>query len=140
MKVGSPPTCELFKNRRHSSLTPQSQRRSRDVVPVHLFCSRFLSLLQTLPFSAIFAATDQGLPPPVPPSQVTLVNPTKSETNSGNFGNEIGVFNRIFCLFLRFQGNNGVALKKKRRGFGAVCYSVPLTPRNLQLVCTVSSA
>ncbi|KAJ9690906.1 hypothetical protein PVL29_013185 [Vitis rotundifolia] len=41
---------------------------------------------------------------------------------------------------LRFQGNHGVVMKKNRRGFGAVCYSAPLTPRNLQWVCTVSSA
>ncbi|CAI9782125.1 unnamed protein product [Fraxinus pennsylvanica] len=29
---------------------------------------------------------------------------------------------------------------KKRHGFGAVCYSGPLTPRNLQWVSTISSA
>ncbi|CBI30816.3 hypothetical protein VitviT2T_015345 [Vitis vinifera] len=50
---------------------------------------------------------------------------------------------KLFSLrfhHLRFQGNHGVVMKKNRRGFGAVCYSAPLTPPNLQWVCTVSSA
>jgi hypothetical protein len=30
--------------------------------------------------------------------------------------------------------------KKKKKGFGAVCYAAPLTARNLQWISTVSTA
>ncbi|KAA8514989.1 hypothetical protein F0562_018224 [Nyssa sinensis] len=42
---------------------------------------------------------------------------------------------------LRVTINSKDVMKKTRRGFGPVCYSAaPLSPRNLQWICTISSA
>ncbi|EYU28169.1 hypothetical protein ABFS82_13G088600 [Erythranthe guttata] len=41
---------------------------------------------------------------------------------------------------LNYNPLRGLVMDKKIRGFGAVCYSAPLTPQNLQWVSTVSTA
>ncbi|KAL7129755.1 hypothetical protein ABFS83_13G089300 [Erythranthe nasuta] len=41
---------------------------------------------------------------------------------------------------LNYNPLRGLVMEKKIRGFGAVCYSAPLTPQNLQWVSTVSTA
>ncbi|XP_043702643.1 cold-regulated 413 inner membrane protein 1, chloroplastic-like [Telopea speciosissima] len=47
--------------------------------------------------------------------------------------------NQFLFRPLRFSTKHQ-QMKKKKRGSGAVCYSAPFIPRNIQWVCTVASA
>ncbi|KAJ4981035.1 hypothetical protein NE237_031872 [Protea cynaroides] len=61
------------------------------------------------------------------------------QSKHGYVLNTIHPSNQLFFHPLRFSHKHQ-QMKKKKRGSGAVCYSAPLTPRNLQWICTVASA
>ncbi|CAK9139275.1 unnamed protein product [Ilex paraguariensis] len=75
----------------------------------------------------LFLCNKQILSLKTPPCQSRLLNS--------------GCFTVCFSpLSLRVSTDRKEMLKKNRGGFGAVCYSPLLTPRNFQWISTVSSA
>ncbi|KAG5562179.1 hypothetical protein RHGRI_005051 [Rhododendron griersonianum] len=68
-----------------------------------------------------------------PPQETRLLHSTQQHSTSF-------LFNPLSVSSNRETMTMTMMKKNKGRGFGAVCYSAPLTPRSLQLISTVSTA
>ncbi|KAH7840758.1 hypothetical protein Vadar_021195 [Vaccinium darrowii] len=125
MAEGSPP----FAKKRTSRLL---ERVGFEVVPLSSPAKKYrldVKMLMTLCVSS---------PRPLSLHNKQLLS-LRPETRLLHFTQHSNSF--LFNPLLRASSNREkTMMKNKRRGFGAVCYSAPLSPPNLQWISTVSSA